>query len=67
MYLNNYSTINTNLVDTYIAGNISFKYSIKNIKSDTLFFVINNIQSNYSNTVKEFLEDKYPNKLYFEK
>ena len=67
MYLNNNATINTNLFDTYIGGGRFFKYSIKKIKSDTLFFVINNIQSKYLNTITEFLENKYPNKLCFEK
>ena len=67
MYLNNNAIINQNLFDTYIEGDKFFKYQIRNIKSNTLFFVINNTKSNYLNTVTEFLEDKYPNKLYFEK
>ena len=67
MYINKNAIINKKLYETYIQGDEKFQRGIKKIKSNTLFFVINNIQFDYLNIVTDFLEKKYNNKLYFEK
>jgi len=67
MYIHENAIINKKLYDTYIAGDKRFQRGIRRIKSNTLFFVINNTEFDYSNIVTDFLEKKYNNKLYFEK
>jgi len=68
MYLNNKAIIDINYNENYITGDFLNIYKLRfNFFNNSNFFVLNNIESKYKTDIQILLEEKFNNKLYFEK
>ena len=68
MYLNNKAIIDINYNQKYITGDVLNIYKLRfQFFNNSNFFVLNNIKSEYKTEIQKLLEQKFNNKLYFEK
>ncbi len=68
---NNLGKINKKLKETYLIGNNKILLNIQLFFNSSLnsisYFVVNNINTQNKDTINNFLNKKFPKKLYFEK